>query len=120
DRSSSGTFIKLRDDTQEQVRVLVEADQKKSNKKAGSDEQKIGDLYSSFMDEKKLETLGTKPLAGELQRIRALKDKHGVPALVAHLSQIGVATPYGVGVAQDAKESTKYATYIRQGGLGLP
>jgi predicted metalloendopeptidase len=72
------------------------------------------------MDEKKLETLGYKPLAGELQRIRALKDKHGVPALVAHLSQIGVATPYGIGVAQDAKESTKYATYIRQGGLGMP
>jgi predicted metalloendopeptidase len=120
DRSSWGTFMKLRDDTQEQIRVIVEADQKKPGKKAGSDEQKIGDLYSSFMDEKKLETLGYKPLAGELQRIRALKDKHGVPALVAHLSQIGVATPYGIGVAQDAKESTKYATYIRQGGLGMP
>jgi predicted metalloendopeptidase len=120
DRSSWGTFMKLRDDTQEQIRVIVEADQKKPGKKVGSDEQKIGDLYSSFMDEKKLETLGYKPLAGELQRIRALKDKHGVPALVAHLSQIGVATPYGIGVAQDAKESTKYATYIRQGGLGMP
>jgi predicted metalloendopeptidase len=120
DRSSWGTFMKLRDDTQEQIRVIVEADQKKPNKKAGSDEQKIGDLYSSFMDEKKLETLGYKPLAGELQRIRALKDKHGVPALVAHLSQIGIATPYGIGVAQDAKESTRYATYIRQGGLGMP
>jgi predicted metalloendopeptidase len=120
DRTSAGTFMKLRDDTQVQVRGLVEADQKKPGKKAGSDEQKIGDLYTSFMDEKKLETLGTRPLAGELQRIRALKDKRGVPALVAHLSQIGVATPYGIGVAQDAKESTRYATYIRQGGLGLP
>jgi predicted metalloendopeptidase len=120
DRTSWGTFIKLRDDTQGQIRGIVEADQKKPGKKAGSDEQKIGDLYTSFMDEKKLDALGTKPLAGELQRIRALKDKRGVPALVAHLSQIGVATPYGIGVAQDAKESTKYATYIRQGGLGLP
>jgi len=120
DRTSWGTFIKLRDDTQGQIRGIVEADQKKPGKKAGSDEQKIGDLYTSFMDEKKLETLGYKPLAGELQRIRALKDKKGVPALVAHLSQIGVATPYGIGVAQDAKASTKYATYIRQGGLGLP
>ncbi|MGO4477796.1 M13 family metallopeptidase [Massilia sp. 2TAF26] len=120
DRTSWGTFIKLRDDTQGQVRGIIEADQKKTGKKVGSDDQKIGDLYTSFMDEKKLEALGTKPLAGELQRIRALKDKKGIPALVAHLSQIGVANPYGVGVAQDAKESTKYATYIRQGGLGLP
>jgi putative endopeptidase len=120
DRTSWGTFIKLRDDTQAQIRGIVEADQKKPGKKAGSDEQKIGDLYTSFMDEKKLEALGTKPLAGELQRIRALKDKKGVPALVAHLAKIGVPAPYGIGVAQDAKESTKYATYIRQGGLGLP
>jgi predicted metalloendopeptidase len=120
DRTSWGTFIKLRDDTQGQIRGIVEADQKKPGKKAGSDEQKIGDLYTSFMDEKKLEALGTKPLAGELNRIRALKDKKGIPALVAHLAQIGVANPYGIGVAQDAKESTKYATYIRQGGLGLP
>jgi predicted metalloendopeptidase len=120
DRTSWGTFMKLRDDTQGQIRGIVEADQKKPNKKAGSDEQKIGDLYTSFMDEKKLEALGTRPLAGELQRIRALKDKRGVPALVAHLARIGVATPYGIGVAQDAKESTKYATYIRQSGLGLP
>jgi predicted metalloendopeptidase len=120
DRTSWGTFIKLRDDTLVQIRSIVEADQKKPGKKAGSDEQKIGDLYTSFMDEKKLDALGTRPLAGELQRIRALKDKRGVPALVAHLSQIGVATPYGIGVAQDGKESTKYATYIRQGGLGLP
>jgi predicted metalloendopeptidase len=120
DRTSWGTFIKLRDDTQGQIRGIVEAVQKKPGKKAGSDEQKIGDLYTSFMDEKKLEALGTKPLAGELQRISALKDKRGLPALVAHLSQIGVSTPYGIGVAQDAKESTKYATYIRQSGLGLP
>jgi predicted metalloendopeptidase len=120
DRTSWGTFMKLRDDTQAQIRGIVEADQKKPGKKVGSDEQKIGDLYTSFMDEKKLETLATRPLSGELQRIRALKDKKGVPALVAHLSQIGVAVPYGIGVAQDAKESTRYATYIRQGGLSLP
>ncbi|QJD99910.1 M13 family peptidase [Massilia forsythiae] len=120
DRSSWGTFIKLREDTTPQLRGIIEADQKDTHKKAGSDAQKIGDLYTSFMDEKKVEALGTRPLAGELQRIRALKDKKGIPALVAHLSMIGVATPYGIGVAQDAKESTKYAAYVRQGGLGMP
>jgi len=119
DKSSWGTFMKLRDDTTPQLREIIEADQK-AHAKAGTDVQKIGDLYASFMDENKLESLGTKPLGGELQRIRALKDKKGVPALVAHLSHIGVATPYGIGVAQDAKASTKYATYIRQGGLGMP
>jgi predicted metalloendopeptidase len=119
DKASWGSFEKLRDDTLPQLRGIIEADAK-AHPKAGTDVQKIGDLYTSYMDEKKLEGLGTKPLNGELQRIRALKDKKGIPALAAHLSQIGVTTPYGIGVAQDAKESTKYATYIRQSGLGMP
>lgn len=120
DKSSWGTFAKMRDDTQPQLLGIIEAAQKDPNKQTGTDVQKIGDLYASFMDEARLETLGVKPLASELQRIRTLKDKKGLPNLIAHLSQIGVATPYGVRVGQDARASTRYATYIGQGGLGMP
>jgi putative endopeptidase len=120
DKSSHGTFMQLRDDSQVHLRAIVEAAQKDRSAKTGTDVQKIGDLYASFMDEARLETLGVKPLAGELQRIRTLKDKKGVPNLVAHLSKIGVATPYGIRVGQDARASTKYATYVGQGGLGMP
>jgi predicted metalloendopeptidase len=120
DNSSWGTFMQLRDDALAQLRGIIEADQKDPHKKAGTDVQKVGDLYASFMDEARLEKLGYKPLAGELQRIRSLHDKKAVPGLIAHLSQIGVATPYGIRVGQDARESTKYAAYIGQGGLGLP
>ena len=120
DKSSHGTFMQLRDDSQVHVRAIIEAAQKDRSAKAGTDVQKIGDLYASFMDEARLQTLGVKPLAGELQRIRSLKDKKGVPNLVAHLSKIGVATPYGIRVGQDARASTKYATYVGQGGLGMP
>ncbi|QNA90842.1 M13 family metallopeptidase [Massilia sp. Dwa41.01b] len=120
DKSSLGTFMLLRDDAQAHLRGIIEAAQKDPHKKAGTDVQKIGDLYASFMDEARLETLGVKPLASELQRIRTLKDKKGVPDLVAHLSKIGVSAPYGIRVGQDARASTKYATYIGQGGLGMP
>jgi putative endopeptidase len=120
DKASWGTFAKLRDDTLPQLRAIIEAAQKDQKRKAGSDTQKIGDLYASFMNEQKLETLGYKPLTGELQRIRAVRDKKAVPALIAHLSKIGVATPYSVRVGQDARASTQYAAYISQGGLGMP
>jgi putative endopeptidase len=120
DKSSWGSFAKLRDDTLPQLRAIVEAAEQDKNKKAGSDAQKIGDLYASFMDEKKLDSMGIKPLTGELSAIRSLKDKKGLPALIAHLAQIGVPGPYGVYVSQDARESTKYAVGISQGGLGLP
>ncbi|MDP3669206.1 MAG: M13-type metalloendopeptidase [Telluria sp.] len=120
DKSSWGSFAKLRDDTQPQLLGLIEAAQKDTHKKAGSDTQKIGDLYASFMDEKKLETLGYKPLTGELQRIRTMRDKKAIPAMIAHLRQIGVQVPYSIFIGQDARASTKYAAYISQGGLGLP
>ena len=118
DKSSWGTFAKLRDDIQPQVRTIIESAQ--ADKKAGPDARKIGDLYASYMNEAKREQLGYKPLAGELAQIRALKDKKAVPGLVGHLSKIGVSTPYAIRVGQDARESTRYAAYVGQRGLGLP
>ena len=120
DKSSWGTFAKLRDDTLSELRGIVEKTEAQKGKKAGSEAQKIGDLYASFMDEKKLDALGIRPLTGELNRIRAIKDKKAFPMLIAHLDKLGVATPYGLNVRQDARESTKYAVGISQSGLGLP
>ena len=120
DRSSWGTFMKLREDTTPQLLAIIEAAQKDTGAKAGTETKKIGDLYASFMDAERRETLGYKPLTGELSRIRALKDKKGIPALAAHLAKIGVSSPYGIYVGQDMRESTKYATYISQSGLGMP
>ncbi|MDY7536897.1 M13-type metalloendopeptidase [Undibacterium sp. RTI2.1] len=120
DKSSWGAFAKLRDDTQPQLRDLIEAAQKDTHKKIGSEEQKMGDFYASYMDEKKLEALSYQPLAAELQHIRVIKNKKAIPALIAHLNQIGVAAPYSIYVGQDASASTKYAAHISQGGLGLP
>ena len=120
DKASWGAFAKLRDDVQPQLRGLIEAAQSDSQKKAGSEAQKIGDFYTSYMDEAKLETVRLKPLAVELQKIRSLRDKKGIPALIAHLNRIGVAAPYSFYVGQDARASTRYAAYVSQGGLGLP
>ena len=120
DKSSWGTFVKMRDDLTPQLRGIIEAAQKDKHKKAGTDVQKIGDLYASYMDEKTLDALGYKPLTGELHRIRMLRDKKAIPALMAHLSQIGVSVPYSIHVSQDARESTRYAVNLGQNGLGLP
>jgi predicted metalloendopeptidase len=120
DKASWGTFMKLRDDTTPQIKAIIEAAQADKSAKAGSETQKIGDLYASYMDEARREALGTKPLSGELQKIRTLKDKKGLPSLVAHLSKIGVSTPYGIYVNQDMRNSTEHVVYISQSGLGLP
>ncbi|MYN10118.1 M13 family metallopeptidase [Pseudoduganella aquatica] len=119
DKSSWGSFAKLRDDTLPQLRGLIE-DAQKTKQKQGTEAQKIADLYTSYMNEAALEKLGTKPLAGELSAIRGLKDKKALPGMIAHLTRIGVAVPYGVYISQDARNSTQHAASIAQSGLGLP
>ena len=118
DKSSWGSFAKLRDDTLPQLRDIIEGLQKNQGLKG--DEQKIADLYASFMNEAKLDQLGTKPLAAELARIAAVKDKKALPTLIAHLTRIGVPTPYALRISQDARNSTRYAAHVAQSGLGLP
>ncbi len=120
DKASWGTFVKLDDELRPQLRAIIEDAAKTPNQKAGSDAQRIGDFYASFMDEPKLESLGLSPLSSELARIAAIKDKSELPAMMAHLGQIGVRVPYDFGIHQDAKDSTRYVADIAQGGLGLP
>ena len=119
DKSSWGSFAKLRDDTLPQLRGIIEK-AAAGNPAKGTDAQRIGDYYASFMDEAKLEQLGITPLNGELDRIAALKDKSELPALLAHLGRIGVNVPYDFGIHQDNKDSTKYVADIYQSGLGMP
>ena len=118
DKSSWGTFAKLADDIQPQVRTIIESAQ--GDTKAGPDARKIGALYASYIDEARREQLGYTPLAGELAAIRRLKSKQELPSLAARLARLGVASPYAMYIGQDERETTRYAAYITQSGLGLP
>jgi len=119
DKSSYSSFTALADRTLEQLHGIVE-EAARSTAAPGSEERKVGDLYASFMDEAAIEARGLEPLRAELARLDAVKSKAELPALIAHLSRIDVATPYDIGVGPDARDSTKYAVGIDQGGLGLP
>ncbi|OEZ59926.1 M13 family metallopeptidase [Duganella sp. HH105] len=118
DKASWGSFAKLRDDIQPQLRAIIEG--AAANKAGGPEAQRIGDFYSSFMDEAKLEQLGLTPLNAELAKIAAVNNKKQLPALISHLNKIGVTAPYGYGIHQDNKDSTKYVVDFGQDGLGLP
>jgi putative endopeptidase len=118
DKASWGSFAKLRDDIQPQLRAIIEG--AASNKAGGAEAQRIGDFYASFMDEAKLEQLGLTPLKAELAKIAAVTDKKQLPALISHFNQTGVTAPYNYGIHQDNKDSTKYVADLYQDGLGLP
>ncbi|GAB3370399.1 M13 family metallopeptidase [Massilia agri] len=120
DKSSWGAFHKLHDDTQPQLRAIIERSAAVKGARAGSEEQLIGDFFASYMDEARLEQLGISPLKGELAKIDAIKDKSELPALFAHMGKIGVNSPFGFYIHQDAKDSTRYVADLHQTGLGMP
>jgi predicted metalloendopeptidase len=120
DRSSWGAFNIAQENVEGQIRTLIEKAAQDKNAKAGSDSQKMGDYYASYVDQARRDALGVKPLQPELARIAALKDKKGLARLAAHASRIGAGSPVGMGVGQDSKQSTRYLVEISQSGLGMP
>ncbi|MBB4639046.1 M13 family metallopeptidase [Longimicrobium terrae] len=119
DRSTYGTFILLRDQAQASLRTLVEEAASKQNA-PGSDEQKVGDLYKSFMDTARIERLGIQPLRADIDRIRAVRSRAEYPALFAQMRRRGTGLPFSFGVGQDQKMSSRYVVGLSQSGLGLP
>ncbi|MBB3223856.1 M13 family metallopeptidase [Pseudoduganella umbonata] len=117
DKSSWGAFHKLHEDTQPQLRKIIE-DAAASAKDA--DQQRIGDFYASFMDEARVEQLGVTPVKGNLAKIAAIGDKKALPQLFAEFNRYGVTAPINLTIHQDNKDSTKYVVDFFQDGLGLP
>jgi putative endopeptidase len=123
DRAVYGTFHRLRDEAEAQLRVIVEsaAGQAAAGVAGpGSEGQKVGDLYASFLDEETIDSLGAQPIAAALAAVEAVTDLAGFTALLGTLDRAGVGGPFGYFVNGDAKASDSYVMYLNQGGLGLP
>ncbi len=119
DRSNYGTFTKLQEDAERDLRDILE-EAVKSKAAPGSDAQKVGDYYASFLDEAAVEARGLKPLQDELARIDALKTKKDVAGYIGRAQRLFVAQPFAYFVAVDEKNSTQYLSTVTQTGLGMP
>ncbi|WNG39222.1 peptidase M13 [Archangium violaceum] len=120
DKGRYGSFIELRDKSEAALRAIIEEAAAAQDTKAGSDLQKVGDLYQSFMDTARIQSLGVEPVRPDLARVAALKDKKELPELIGSLARLGVQMPFSTYVGQDAKQADRYIVYASQSGLGLP
>jgi predicted metalloendopeptidase len=117
DRPAWDAFAIVREATQRQLRDVIEAIDPKS---AVPEPHKLAEFYASFMDEAKVEAAGLTALKPELDRIHALADPAGLPALFARLMLIWARVPYYVDVGPDEHDATTYLVHLHQGRLGLP
>ena len=118
DRSSYGSFLVLRDLSQERVRKLLES-YETGDPATGGDAAKIAALYNGFLDEAAIEALGAAPLQPHLDAIRAASDKNDVAALMGQGNAGFGSSFFGAYVSDDQKNPDTYALYLSQSGLGL-
>ena len=119
DRSNYGAFTVLSDRAEQQLRTII-LDAAASDAAPGSEQQKVGDLYASFMDVAEVNKRGLAPLEADLRLIERLHSHAQIPSLAAQLSPIGVEGFLGGYVYRDAKAPDRNILYLEQAGLGLP
>lgn len=119
DRARWGSFDELREQAEAHVLEIV-MEFAEQQGEAGSDRQKIGDLYRSYMDEETIEALGLTPLADDIARIQGLTSHAQLAEFWGKQQRLRTAVPFSVGVGQDQMQSDQYITSISQSGLGLP
>jgi len=117
DRTRWGTFEQLGEQADERVRKLIQ--ELPENAPAGSLEQKVGDYYHAFLDEKAIEAAGLKPAQPALDAIAAAHSYEDIATLMGR-PDLQLKSPMDYGIDIDEKNPDRYLTIIGQGGLGLP
>jgi len=129
DRSNLTSFAIIAEKAAERTRAIIE-DTAKTDAAVGSEARKIGDYFASFMDEARVEQLGAAPLRPELDEIAAIRTRKDLSRVLGasiradtdalNATNFYTERPFGLWVAEDLDDTTKYRPYLMQGGLGMP
>ena len=119
DRSSYGAFYWLIENAEQQVREIIEG-LAAAKQPAGSIGQKIGDLYTSFMNEARINELGATPVKADLAKAFAVSN------ITEFISTLGEFETRGLGglfyeyISSDDMSPNETIAYFGQSGLSLP
>ena len=118
DKSRFGSFNALRDKSEENVKSII--DELAANTyTVDTDEQKISDLYNSYMDTESIEKAGISVLNKDMKKINSIQSYDDLLAYMPYADMFTDA-PFGLYVYIDLKDSNKHITYVGQSGLSLP
>ncbi len=117
DKSSQGSFNHLADAAELAVREILE--DSAANPQPGAS-QKIGDLFSAFLDEARADELGIAPIAADLNLIKSATSIDDITMLLGEYERHGYSGLFGGYVDNDPGNPERYIFHLLQGGLGLP
>jgi putative endopeptidase len=117
DKARYGSFHILAEEAEKAVREIIEESQQA---KPGTVEQKVGDLYTSFMDTELIESLGVAPIESQLAVAQNVSTVSQLLDTLARLERQGVGGLFHLFVDNDPGNPERYLVFCEQGGLNLP
>lgn len=118
DKASWGSFNALRENVDDASLDILNKILSESYP-AGSEGQKIQNLYASFMDTDKRNAEGLAPIKGDLAKIDAIKNLNDLQKYLLEATKLGDNSFYGWRVGADLKNSKMNAVYLGGPDLGL-
>lgn len=115
-----GSFNELDQRNKETLKKILETAAASKEKASGTQDQLLGDYYTSYTDMSVRNATGAKPLTDRLNAISEMKSKTDFVDVVAKQHQLGVESVFGFGIGQDLKNVDKNVAYLGQAGIGLP
>ncbi|HUM10834.1 MAG TPA: M13 family metallopeptidase [Myxococcaceae bacterium] len=121
DQGAWSVFGKLEADIERHLWGLLQTAADSSAARSPIQEE-IGDYFAACMDEARIESLGSSPLAPALEALAQVKDRKGLAEWVArqHLATRTGRLMFGFDAEQDASDATQYIAAVYAGGIGLP
>ncbi len=120
DKARWGSFDILREQSQKDIRALVEEVSAVKDIQQGSPTQKIRDFYNAYMDTETATRLGGDAIKAELAEIEASRSLDDIFRLFSTLGIYGVNSPIGGGIFSDLKDPDTNIVYLGQAGLTMP
>ncbi|MFI6869442.1 M13 family metallopeptidase [Nocardia sp. NPDC050406] len=117
DKPSYGAFEELIDRNETRQRDILEG---LSDAAPDTDEQRMRDIYASFLDTAARDRAGIAPLADLLSEIDNASGKADLARVMGRLNRLGVQGLIGFRVEADRKNTTAHRAYLVQSGLGMP
>ena len=107
DKSNFGAFTVLIDLSQSRIKTIIDEVSKGNNVK-GTDEQRVADLFRSYMNEDRANELGMTPIKDELALVAAIENKTELVDWFAKFNKFGIGSPIAAGVSQDKGNATEH------------
>ena len=117
DKARWGSFMILAEEAEAAVREIVEQAQ---NAPEGTEDRKFGELFTSFMDEDRIDALGVEAIRDELTFAEGVDSIPSLLETIGKLERRGLGGFYQLFVDNDPGDPERYLVFLEQSGISLP